>query len=186
MRTWMVEGWWAINVSWSVPSGRRSSRTSGKLWWNSSVFVVVGPFAGPSNKSYDSILVNGQFQFQFPHSSTPFWSFFGLSVSHLKAPIIRLLLLSCHHWRQVTWSSPLQVDPITNAAVRRSQEAFRIQKAAYRHANGGSSAPTLTQDAQVHLSLELNEFDLTTGSQPENPREWFMGSLILVFCVFAS
>eukprot|EP00434_Breviolum_minutum_P030267 symbB.v1.2.026772.t1/scaffold2699.1/size140064/7 len=30
-------------------------------------------------------------------------------------------------------------------------EAFRIQKAAYRHANGGSSAPTLTQDAQVHL-----------------------------------
>lgn len=27
-------------------------------------------------------------------------------------------------------------------------EAFRVQKAAYRHANGGSSTPTLTEDAR--------------------------------------
>lgn len=84
---------------------------------------------------------------------------------------------------------PPQVDPIANAAVRRSQEAFRIQKAAYRHANGGSSAPTLTQDAQVHLSLELNEFDLTTGSQPEKTQRMVHGLPdfgFLCFCVLGS
>ena len=98
--------------------------------------------------------------------------------------ITQLPPLAATHLKQ-----PPQVDPIANAAVRRSQEAFRIQKAAYRHANGGSSAPTLTQDAQVHLSLELNEFDLTTGSQPEKPQPMVHGLPdfgFLCFCVLGS
>ena len=33
------------------------------------------------------------------------------------------------------------------------KEAFRIQKAAYRHANGGSTAPSLTQDVSPNLPL---------------------------------
>eukprot|EP00435_Cladocopium_sp_Y103_P021817 s1500_g5.t1 len=42
-------------------------------------------------------------------------------------------------------------------------ETFRIQKAAYRHANGGSSAPTLAQDASPHLLAEELE-EWSTGS----------------------
>lgn len=36
-------------------------------------------------------------------------------------------------------------------------EAFRIQKAAYRHANGGSTAPSLTQDVSPNLLVEEPE-----------------------------
>ena len=120
MRTWMVEGWWAINVSWSVPSGRRSSRTSGKLWWNSSVFVVVvvGPFAGPSNKSYD--LVNGQFQFQFPHSSTPFWSFLAW-VYHIWK---RLYVFYYYYSVATTGGNSLEAAPPSRSHCERCRSSF--------------------------------------------------------------
>ena len=78
----MVESLWAINASWSVTSGTRSRRPSGKLCRNASFFFNVGPFAGHPT-SYTSILIRGQFQF-IPSFLNSYLRF-SLSASHFKS-----------------------------------------------------------------------------------------------------